>query len=79
MPGEVPDRCQLIQTLIQHGPADEYRLMVFPIVLGGGKRLFPERMSTSATAQRYVPRPPPDGRINPGGSLTRRVTAHRHS
>jgi dihydrofolate reductase len=31
---------QLTDTLIESGLVDEYRLMVFPIVLGSGKRLF---------------------------------------
>jgi dihydrofolate reductase len=32
----------LVQTLVEHGLVDEFRLMVFPIVLGSGKRLFGE-------------------------------------
>lgn len=45
----VEGSCQLVQTLTQHGLVDEYRLMVFPIILGAGKRLFPGQMSTPAT------------------------------
>ena len=38
----VAGSCSLVHSLIEHGLVDEYRLMVFPIVLGGGKRLFAE-------------------------------------
>lgn len=33
---------QLVQTLIGHDLVDELRLMIDPVLLGGGKRAFPE-------------------------------------
>ncbi len=42
----------LVNTLTRHGLVDEYRLMVFPILLGGGQRLFEE--GTETTVLRLV-------------------------
>jgi dihydrofolate reductase len=39
---QVMGSASLAAQLIAHGLVDEYRLMVEPILLGGGKRLFPD-------------------------------------
>lgn len=38
----------LVNTLMRHGLIDEYRLMVFPIVVGSGKRLFEDGNDATA-------------------------------
>ena len=57
----------LVHTLIEHDLVDESHLLVYPVVLGGGKRLFPEGVRVNlrlietkpipsgVTLLRYVP------------------------
>jgi dihydrofolate reductase len=33
---------ELVQTLIQHGLVDEFQLVIDPLLVGGGKRIFPD-------------------------------------
>jgi dihydrofolate reductase len=39
---------QLVQTLLEHDLVDELRLMVYPVILGSGKRLFGETSDKKA-------------------------------
>ncbi|HTD08545.1 MAG TPA: dihydrofolate reductase family protein [Solirubrobacteraceae bacterium] len=48
----VAGSAKLVQSLVAHQLVDEYRLMVFPIVLGSGKRLFGD--GTPPTTLRLV-------------------------
>ena len=38
---------RLVETLLRHNLVDEYRLLVFPVVLGRGRRLFPGGLATT--------------------------------
>ena len=52
---------QLVQALLDRGLVDELRLMVFPIVLGAGRRLFAETGAPKALALASVQPVGPDG------------------
>ena len=44
----VAGSAQLVQTLMDHDLVDEYRLMIYPVLLGSGKRLFKDGIDTTA-------------------------------
>ncbi len=52
---------ELVRTLMEHDLIDEYRLMVFPIVVGKGKRLFGDTEETKAMKLVNTKQVSPDG------------------
>ncbi len=46
---------ELVQSLIRHQLVDEYLLMIHPLVLGSGRRLFPEGVHSSLRLVDSVP------------------------
>ena len=63
----------LLQRLIRHGLVDEFQLLVFPVVIGSGKRLFADGTvpaSLKLIASRVSPSGVFIGRYEPAGELT---------
>jgi dihydrofolate reductase len=48
---------QLVHTMLEHDLVDELHLLVYPIVLGSGKRLFPDRKLSRFTLKETKPYP----------------------
>ena len=48
---------QLVHTLLAHDLVDEIRLLVYPLALGKGKRLFPENVNTRFALTSATPYP----------------------
>jgi dihydrofolate reductase len=57
----VAGSAQLVRTLAAHDLVDEYRLMLFPIVLGRGKRLFGDGIQPASLRLVDSRRVGPDG------------------
>ncbi|MGH2980298.1 MAG: dihydrofolate reductase family protein [Solirubrobacterales bacterium] len=56
----VAGSAMLVQSLIENDLVDELRLLVFPVLIGGGKRMFPESLQKK-------PLKPADTRTFPSG------------
>jgi dihydrofolate reductase len=54
---------QLIRTLLEEGLVDEWRLMIFPIIVGQGKHLFGEQQDMSELKLKDSKTIGPDGII----------------
>jgi dihydrofolate reductase len=76
---QVHGSSNLIQTLLRHNLVDEYRLWVFPVVIGSGKRLFADGAipaglrlvdSTVSTTGVVIGTYEPAGEIVPGSFAT---------
>ncbi|OLF12777.1 hypothetical protein BLA60_05760 [Actinophytocola xinjiangensis] len=52
----------LLRTLLRHDLVDRYRLMIFPVVLGSGKRLFEQGCAPGGLTLT-------ESRVTPGGAL----------
>jgi dihydrofolate reductase len=48
---------QLVHTLLEHDLVDGLHLLLYPLILGGGKRLFPEGVHTGFKLQSAKPYP----------------------
>jgi dihydrofolate reductase len=48
---------QLVHTLLEHDLVDELHLLLYPLILGGGKRLLPERVHATFKLTAATPYP----------------------
>jgi dihydrofolate reductase len=48
---------ELVHTLLQHDLVDELHLLLYPVILGGGKRLLPERVHATFKLKAATPYP----------------------
>ena len=48
---------QLVHTLLEHDLVDELHLLLYPLILGGGKRLLPERVHAAFKLKVATPYP----------------------